>query len=125
MTYSISLLSVPPVLFWEIVDAMKELGVDRTFLTTEPGASLPTTAIDMDGIALVANKDDDRDVLTGSSDLIDVVEQGTEEGFFEGFRVAKELQGQPYDSAEALRAWANYRPSPKIRNKIEKLYKEQ
>lgn len=122
MTYTLALLSIPAPLFWEIVDALEELGVSRTYITQSPDWPLPSTAIDMSEIGLIINRDDDRDVLTSSSELVDMVDTAAKDAFLSGYHAAH--QGN-YTNAEAEAAWESYRPALAVQEKLNSFYKER
>lgn len=118
MTYSIALLSIPASLFWEIVETLEEMGVAQTYLTKVPGSPLPTTAIDMNGLALVINREDDRDILTSSDSLVELVDAVAKDAFAAGHAASLDREVPPED------AWQRYQPSPAIREKLNSFYKE-
>lgn len=125
MTYSIALLSIPAALFWELVEALEELGIDRTYLTQVPGHPLPTTAIDMSEIGLVINRDDDRDVLVSSIDIVDLIDMVSKDAFTKGFEASRAIEKGPDEAYQTLEeAWQEYTPATEVRDKLNSFYKE-
>lgn len=124
MTYSIGLISIPAALFWEIVEALDEMGIPRTYLTNVPGSPLPTTAIDMNQLGLVINREDDRDILISSSALVELIELASKDAFAAGFDagLVEQITNPTLPSFEA--AWQGYDPSAQVRDKINSFYKE-
>lgn len=118
MTYSIALLSIPAKLFWELVETLEELQMDRTYLTQVPGHPLPTTAIDMNEIGLVINRDDDRDVLVNSVDIVALVDMVAKDAFTKGFEASRA------NETTLEEAWEDYNPAADVRDRLNSFYKD-
>jgi len=111
LTYSLSLLPIPRVVWEFIAHAMEQAGYGYEITQTVDGQL--TVSVDMTGVAVIPEGDSDMCINSGRfSDLM--VALG-EEAFAAGFKAGMDYgAAHGNTSGNYYKSWSEYEPSPAI-----------
>lgn len=116
-THTYALLYIPPRAHELILESLRELGQDHRIHPDLEGDEGPTTGLSMEGIMLVPDVEENRDLLN-SGDVSDLAVAIGEDAFISGFKACSQWFNQPYDAQAGHAAWSNYDPHETLKGAL-------
>lgn len=114
-THTYALLAIPPAAFAVILNALYETGESGRIFLINGSNDHPVNAIDMNGIILTGQIEDNRDLLRAIDEWGDEALNINELSFIAGYKAACDYASCAYDQCDAESSWYAFNLARKIR----------